>query len=205
MLREKEYWEQGKPLLEKFVKADKSIIEMQPEPRRSQLQRLMDGPVGEQFMVAPASGRRRYHNAFPHGLVDHSLRVAKNAYALAETLWPGRWKPEQLMFLGLVHDIGKAGVPGEPFYVPVQEQWKERRGEFWEIDQEVYAPNQEIGVWTLLKEGVDLSYEEMQAIRLNDGAAAQGNESYSFHESDLALIIHWADHAALRQEKNLDR
>src|SRR5574337_1312759 len=176
MLREKEYWEQGKPLLEKFVKADKSIIEMQPEPRRSQLQRLMDGPVGEQFMVAPASGRRRYHNAFPHGLVDHSLRVAKNAYALAET-----------------------------FYVPVQEQWKERRGEFWEIDQEVYAPNQEIGVWTLLKEGVDLSYEEMQAIRLNDGAAAQGNESYSFHESDLALIIHWADHAALRQEKNLDR
>lgn len=205
MLSDEEYFRQGEKSLDRYVKQVDGIINMQTGDRREDLRRLLDGTLGEQFMTAPASGRRRFHNAFPHGLVDHSLRVVKNVLGISKATFPDRWPAEKLAFVGLLHDFGKAGTPGRPFYVRTTETWKEKRGEFWDIDQKVYAPNSEIGIWTLLKFGIDLEYDEIQAIRLNDGAAAKGNEDYSFHETPLALVLHWADHAAMVQEKELDR
>ena len=204
MLSDDEYLKQGEAGLERYVRSVEAIIKMQPASVRSGLQGFFDGPVGQQFMVAPASTRRRFHNAYPHGLVDHSLRVVKNVIAIAKAVWPDRWPAHKLALVGLLHDVGKAGTPGRPFYVRTTEAWKDRKGEYWEIDQDVWAPNAEIGIWTLLKSGVELGYDEIQAIRLNDGMGPAGNKEYSFHETPLALVLHWSDHAAMRQEKELD-
>ncbi len=184
---------------------DKSISElimMFPSPRRELIEKMMAGPIGEQFMVAPASTRRAYHNAFPCGLVAHSLNVVMNALKLSSTLAPGRWPQEKIVFCALFHDLGKAGAPGRPYYVLTEQDWKFQRDEFWEVSKEEFMPNAERSLFTLQQHGIAVDYEEFVAIRWNDGPGASGNDQYAFHEPDLALIIHWADFWSTNQEKS---
>lgn len=195
-----EYWKQGTAQLEKYHAAITTVLEFLPEPRHSAVRRMLDGPVGEQFMTAPASTRRAFHNAYPCGLVAHSLSVVTNAVKIAQALAPGRWQTQQLMFCGLFHDLGKAGSPGKPYYVPAQEEWKRRREEHYDVSGDEFMPPSEKAVWLLQTHGVVLSHEEYAAIRLSDGMTAS-NREWEFREPDLALVIHWADHWSMRTEK----
>jgi hypothetical protein len=194
------YWKQGTEKLEEYNEMVNNLIAIMPEPRRSQVKKMMDGPIGEQFMMAPASTRRSFHYAFPCGLVAHSLNVVRNAWKIADALWPGRWEKWQIAFVALFHDLGKAGSAGKPYYIPADD-WKRKKEEYWEVSKQEYMPNSEKSVWLLLKSGIDLSYEETQAIRLNDGMGPAENKPYAFKENSLSLVVHWADHAAMRMEK----
>lgn len=198
---DEEYWKQGSDKLEEYATMVNTIIDTFPEPRRSQVKKMMDGPMGEQFMLSPASTRRSFHYAFPCGLVAHSLNVVKYAVKLADTLAPGRWPKWKVMFCALFHDLGKAGSPGKPFYVQTKEDWKRKRGENYDVSHEEFMPNAEKSLYVLQLHGVTLDHEETVAIRLNDGMGPGENKPYSFHEPDLALVVHWADHWASRQEK----
>jgi len=198
---EEEYWKQGTDKLEEYHDMVASIIATFPEPRQSQVSKMMDGLIGEQFMTSPASTRRAFHYAFPCGLVAHSLNVVKQAVKLAETIAPGRWPKEKVMFCALFHDLGKAGSPGKPYYIPNKDEWKRKKGESYEVSKDEYMPNAEKSLYLLQLHGVALDHEETVAIRLNDGMGSESNREYSFKEPDLALIIHWADHWASRQEK----
>ncbi|APX91786.1 phosphohydrolase [Halomonas sp. 1513] len=61
----------------------------------------------EAFLNAPAS--RSHHHAYPGGLLDHSLDVAKNVVAMAQINEPEmpRTLKEVGFVAGLFHDIGK--------------------------------------------------------------------------------------------------
>lgn len=198
---DEEYWKQGTDKLEEYHDMVASIIATFPEPRRSQVTKMMDGAIGEQFMTSPASTRRAFHYAFPCGLVAHSLNVVKQAVKLAEAMAPGRWPKEKVMFCALFHDLGKAGSPGKPYYIPQKDEWKAKRGESYEVSKDEYMPNAEKSLYLLQLHGVTVDHEETVAIRLNDGMGSDSNREYSFKEPDLALIIHWADHWASRVEK----
>lgn len=200
-MTEDEYWKQGTDRLEEFHSMVNSIIKLMPEPRRSQVEKMLDGPMGEQFMTSPASTRRAYHYAFPCGLVAHSLNVVKYAVKLADTLAPDRWPKWKVMFCALFHDLGKAGSPGKPYYVPQKDEWKRKKGEYYEVSHDEYMPNAEKSLYVLQLHGVTLDHEETVAIRLNDGMGPGENKPYEFREPMLALIIHWADHFATRMEK----
>lgn len=197
-----EYWNQGTKMVDRYAVQVNAIISSFPEPRRSLVSAMMDGPLGEQFMTAPASTRRTYHNAFPCGLVAHSLNVVMNAGKIASALAPGRWPTDRIFFCALFHDFGKAGSPGHPYYVEVQEDWKRRREEYYEVSKFEFMPNSEKSVWLLQRNGIVLEHEEYAAIRLNDGSVPE-NRPWEFREPDLALIIHWADMWAMRAEKSL--
>lgn len=196
-----EYWKQGTDKLEEYHAMVNSIISILPEPRKSQVQAMMDGPVGEQFMMSPASTRRGFHYAFPCGLVAHSLNVVKYAMKIADAIAPDRWPKWKIMFCALFHDLGKAGSPGKPYYTLTSEQWKVKKEECYDVSKEEFMPNAEKSLYVLQLHGVVLDYEETVAIRLNDGMGSESNREYSFNEPDLALVIHWADHWASRQEK----
>jgi hypothetical protein len=198
---EEEYLNQGIEKLDTYVALMNAIVGSLPEPKRSQVQKMMDGPLGEQFISAPASTRRAFHYAFAGGLLAHSLNVVKYAVQLAETLAPLRWPKWKVMFCALFHDLGKAGSPGKPYYTPTKERWKRERGEYFDVSKEEFMPNAEKSLYNLQASGVTLDWEETVAIRLNDGMGSESNREYSFHEPDLALIVHWADHWAMRQEK----
>jgi len=163
---------------------------------------MLEGPIGEQFMTAPASTRRAHHNAYPCGLVGHSLGVVGFALKLSATLCPKRWPVHQVAFCALFHDLGKAGSPGKPYYVETREEWKRRKEEYYDVSHDEWMPNAEKSVWLLQAHGVVLTHEEYAAIRLNDGMGPAENKPWSFREPDLALVVHWADHWATRQEQS---
>lgn len=201
MQTEDEYWKQGSDKIEEYHAMVMSIISLFPKERREQVEKMMSGPTGEQFMTSPASTRRNFHYAFPCGLVAHSLNVVKYAVKLAETLAPGRWPQWKVMFCALFHDLGKSGSPGKPYYIPTKEEWKRKRGEYYDVSKDEWMPNAEKSLFVLQLNGVVLDHEETLAIRLNDGMGSESNREYSFNEPLLSLVIHWADHFASRVEK----
>ncbi len=200
-LSHEEYWSQGSSRLEEYEQVVSELVATFPQPRRDLVKQMLAGPIGEQFMTAPASTRRAFHNAFPCGLVAHSLNVVRNALKLAETLASGRWSRHKVVFCALFHDLGKAGSPGKPYYVPTRDDWKMRRNEFWEVSKDEFMPNSEKSLYLLQLHGIAVDHEEAVAIRWNDGPGGEGNGGYAFNEPDLALIIHWADFWSSKQEK----
>lgn len=58
------------------------------------------------------------HPDFREDLFDHSLDVAIVATSLAATLRRDRAWLEEIMFCGIVHDVGKARIPKEILYKP---------------------------------------------------------------------------------------
>jgi hypothetical protein len=66
------------------------------EERRQSVTKMVDA-ISEQLLLAPASAKRDFHNAFPGGLVDHSLRVLRNAvkYSKAMNMHLARYLSEQ--------------------------------------------------------------------------------------------------------------
>jgi hypothetical protein len=196
-----DYWKLGTDRLNEYERLVDKLIGTFPEPRRGLVRKMLAGDVGTQFMTAPASTRRAFHNAFPCGLVAHSLNVVKHALRLAETLAPGRWPDHKVIFCALFHDLGKAGSPGHPYYVPIRDDWKLRRNEFWEVSKYEFMPNSEKSLYLMQLHGIAVDHEEAVAIRWNDGPGGEGNGGYSFNEPDLALIVHWADFWSSKQEK----
>ncbi len=170
--------------------------------RQQRVQKMFAGPVGAEFYTAPASPKESWHNCFPGGLCDHSLRVVSYLMKISKALAPDRFSPETLSFVGLFHDLGKVGDGEHPYYVPHPSDWHRRQGNLYEINREcVHMPTSERGLYILQKHGIELTSDEYLAIRLNDGQYDETNRRYALHEPDLALLVHFADRYATQIEK----
>lgn len=184
----------------------KNLIETWPESRKVLVKKMFEGPVGDEFFTAPASPRESWHNCFPGGLTDHSLRVVSQLLKISKALAPDRFHPTTLSFVGLFHDLGKTGDGKVPYYLPLEgdkNRWRREKGELYEINREcVHMPTSERGLFILQKYGVELTPDEYLAIRLNDGQYDETNRRYALHEPDLALLVHFADRWATAVEKS---
>lgn len=189
---------------EVIIKNAESIevaIENFSEPRCSQVKKMFE-TVGAEFLSAPASSREDYHGCFPGGLADHSLRVVGTLIKLADALAPGVYPNEQLMFLGLMHDLGKVGDGVEPLYVPNPSDWHRKQGMLYKTNQNMmYMPICDRTIYLLNKYGITLTEEEYIAIRISDGPYEKCNEKYGMKEPDLALLLHFSDRWACAIEK----
>jgi hypothetical protein len=123
---------------------------------------------------------------------------------LASVLCPDRFERHVLLFVSLFHDLGKVGDGEHPYYLVNTDTWqREKQGRMYLINEDCkHAPTSERGLFILQKYGIKLSFEEWQAIRLNDGMYDETNRTYSMHEEPLALLLHWADRWAVEQDKN---
>ncbi len=70
---------------------------------RALLESVLSGDTWERFRRAPAA--KRYHQAYEHGLLEHSLSVAQGVSALASTF--GGIDRDVAVAGALLHDIGK--------------------------------------------------------------------------------------------------
>lgn len=184
------------------------LIETFPDERRVLVRTMLEGPVGEEFFTCPASHKEEYHNAFPGGLCDHSLRVTRNLRALVKAfdvkLYTNEVEIARLNFVGLFHDLGKVGDGVEPYYLANADDWQRKRGIMYNFNPKcVYMPTSERGLFILQKYGIALYPDEYLAIRLNDGMYDETNRRYGMKEPDLALLVHMADRWACSQEKKL--
>jgi putative nucleotidyltransferase with HDIG domain len=169
---------------------------------RSEAALALVDSLGERLALCPASSRKEYHNAFPGGLVEHSLRVLTNALKLCKTF--GWDIPKESLIIGaLVHDIGKVGDHEHDYYVPQDSDWhRDKLGEMYKHNKAMqYMTVSDRSVWLCQHFGLKLTQEEFLAIKLNDGHFDETNAPYKMKEPTLAVVVHHADLIATRTEK----
>lgn len=160
----------------------------------------------ERIATCPASGRTEYHNAFPGGLVDHSLRVLQNALTIKKA-FNYDLKPESLIIGSLFHDIGKVGDEEQPYYVDQTSDWhREKLGEMYTHNKKVqFMTVGQRGVYLMQRFGVRLEADEYLAILLNDGWVLPENKPYCLKEPLLVTVVQHADYLATRNEAGINK
>lgn len=142
------------------------------------------------FFSAPASSK--YHGNKPFGLIRHSILVTENLLKLKTALGV-ELEDHDCVIVGLLHDAGKAGLPGVPYYLPTENEKKP------------YETNKDIPFLTVAQRslylvanvyGMPLTPEQYQAILIHDGLYCEENQAYKGHECKLALLLHHADAVA---------
>lgn len=164
------------------------------ETRREQVLNF-DSFIREEtdWLKAPASSRDDFHLAYPGGLVKHSIGVTETLLKLREILAPDL-STESCLIAGLYHDLGKAGLPGQPYYIPNQDQWMvKNRGIFYVINKELVHMDIATRSLFLVASHIELSPEEAQAIRYHDGQYIQENKSVAHRECKLTRLLQYAD------------
>lgn len=192
---------------------NKLIEYLEADPRWAQLKPLYD-VLQDELLIAPASGKVHFHNAFPGGYLDHILRVTDTALKIAG-LYKGlegeiNFTRQELIFAAIHHDLGKLGNPDEgPYYVEQDSDWHRKRGELYKQNENIqYMKAPERGLFLLQKYGVQITQNEWLAIKLSDGIYDDGAKSYLINyapyamKTNLPYIIHWADHISSRVEND---
>lgn len=163
--------------------------------------------LGERLALCPASSRKEYHQAFPGGLVDHSLRVLSNAMKLCKAFG---WEvsKDSLIIGCLFHDIGKAGLANDDgsitdYYVPQDSEWhREKLGEFYKHNKDMqYMSTPQRSVHMCQAFSLKLKTDEYLSILLNDGFVLDENKPYCLKTSPLVFTVMTADYISTMQEK----
>lgn len=183
------------------------------EPRRSKVLEMLKG-LEERIILAPASSKEHFHNAFPGGYVEHTNRVLQCSLKVLE-LWESMgatidFTVEELAFSALMHDLGKIGDGEHDTYIPQTSNWRrENMGEMYEIGESVsFMLPQDRSLYLLQKYGITgLSEKEYLAIRLHDGVYDDANKAYFFSRSpsanfrtNIVYVLHQADFMASKVE-----
>ncbi len=186
------------------------------EPRKDALTRFYMS-IELTLATSPASSKVTHHNCFAGGYVDHVIRVTEAALVL-NNVWDkfGQKKDyttDELVFCAINHDLGKLGTNDQPFYLPMDEQWKiEKQGAFYKYNATI--PHMRIAdrsLFYLQQAGIQMNEKEYLAIKLHDGLYEESNKSYYItysHEfeikSNLIYILHQADLMASKIETQIN-
>ncbi|MDA7492329.1 hypothetical protein N8445_00020 [bacterium] len=170
----------------------------------------------ETYMMAPASGKTWFHNAFGGGYVDHVNRVVQ--YAIEQHRLYIKmggtvdYTEEQLVFSALFHDLGKLGDGDKPNYIPQTDKWRQDKL------SEMYTYNPDLdfmlipdrSLYILQKFGIKVDQKEFLAIRCHDGVFDKANEAYFFsnvessrQKTAIISVLHTADFLASKVEYDI--
>ena len=146
---------------------------------------------GSSWLTSPAS--TKYHLNKAGGLLEHSVGVTETLLQLRETLAP-QLSEESCVIVGLLHDVGKIGMPGKPRYLINDNKWEiEKRNMTYKINpDEVYMGLAARSIY-LISKYIPLSDSEAQAILYHDGQYVESNKEVAHHEMPLTLLVHFAD------------
>lgn len=187
--------------MKEFLLPDSKIIELSEkfleisggiknEGNRESIGNLMS-VLGDRFFVSPASTKLEYHNCFPGGLLEHSLRV----YASLSKMVKGKdISEDSVIICGLFFGIGKVGSVDGDFYIQNKSEWhREKLGVMYECNKDlVHISTANRSLKLLSDFCVSLNDDEYQAILIQDGQYVEANREYQHRESWLALLLHQA-------------
>jgi len=158
------------------------------------------------FYTSPASSR--FHNAFPGGLVDHSIKVYKLLFVKNRD-YKRKIPEDSLIICGLLHDISKINN------YPIELKWTKNKntGNQW-VQQKIYTINKDRldlghgeGSVIKLMKFIDLTDLEKAMIRFHMGLALPKEEYYSLSNTlrifpEMCLIITSDYESSTIYEKN---
>ena len=64
----------------KFIEFVKKVFKDNPERLEKLLVMYSANELGEELLLAPASGKLHYHSAYIGGYIDHIMNVCRNAF-----------------------------------------------------------------------------------------------------------------------------
>lgn len=157
--------------------------------RRREYEELMNFIENEtSYMTCPAS--THYHLCREHGLLEHSINVAENMLKIKSTLAPDI-SDESCVIVALLHDIGKAGVPGKPQYLKNDDGSNSKYP--YRFNNELVYLSVPVRSLYLIGQHFPLTEEEAQAIVYHDGQYVEDNRSVAAKEERLTLLLQYAD------------
>lgn len=172
--------------------------------------------MGEEFLLAPASGKNWYHGAYPGGFLIHTINVARFAIKLTDFYRKAGgnidFTDEELIFSALFHDLGKLGDGDKANFLVQNDDWRRKNlGECYVNNPDLdfmLVPDRSLFI--LQKFGITVDQKEWLAIKLHDGMFDEANKAYyvsyrpeSKLKTNLVPILHAADYLAAKVE--LDR
>lgn len=147
------------------------------------------------YLMAPAS--TKYHLCREGGLLEHSVNVAETMLTIKDVLAP-EISDESCVIVALLHDLGKAGMPGNPQYLGNEPGDRQKAAGYPAVTP--YRFNTEltylsVPVRSLYLAGArfPLTEEETQAIVYHDGQYVDDNHSVAAKEEKLTLLLQYAD------------
>lgn len=164
--------------------------------RKKEFEGLMSYVEGEtSYMTAPAS--TKYHLCHEQGLLEHSVNVAENLLKIKAVLAPSI-SDESCVIVGLLHDLGKAGMPGQPQYIkneptPKQKAYGYPASTPYRFNKDLLYLSVPIRGLYLIASRFPLTEEEVQAIVYHDGQYVDDNRSVAAREEKLTLLLQYAD------------
>ena len=198
---------------ERFIQFITKIFSENEDRLNKLLHMYSPEELGEELMFAPASGKAHFHNAYVGGYLDHVMNVCKNAFNIKKLFESGggniNFTDEELFFSALHHDLGKLGDGNLPYYIEEKSDWhRKNQNSLFKQNPELYwmtVPDR--AFWLLNQYGIKYSQNEMLGIKLADGLFDESNKKYfmnysdgGFLKTDIAYILHWADHFSCRIE-----
>lgn len=154
------------------------------------------------YYEAPCS--TQHHLCKEGGLAEHSLNVLEAMDKLSGAML-GEKDINSIIICSLLHDIGKCGRYGKPYYVENYLTKKDKEGNPIRSEAKPYVTNpdllnvpHEIRSVSIIEKFIDLTEEEYYAILYHNGLYGDLKYQISNKETELYMLLHFADMWASR-------
>ena len=177
------------------------IIKLLKSTKREGIDDLINHMKDIGFFTVPASGGN--HSSGEGGLAEHSLNVYNMAKKISEALISKEDMTDDLknsvIISSLLHDFGKCGDYGKNMYIPnILKSGKQSDAKPWKRNKDLLPIDHATRSIKLATLFIDLTEDEEFAIRYHDGLYETANYGVKGHETQLYMILHWADMWASR-------
>ena len=156
---------------------------------------------GQRILMTSFSQREKEPFCGIAGIVDYSLKLAKNANAFCKALNYDVDK-ESIIKCSLLSIVGRIGTSFEDRFTETTSEWhKEKLGQYfdWNENCPKYQIN-DMTLWFLQHYNIKLSWDEWNAIFLLKDLSSEDNKFYSSHKSRLSLVLNLSHSATLKDE-----
>ena len=158
------------------------------------------------FFTQPASGGN--HSNEEGGLAEHSLNVMRMIEKFGVAALGGEGYnaiQDSAVISALLHDLGKCGDYGKKMYVPnmikdgrptkaePEQKYKQSEAKPWKRNPDLLPLDHATRSIKLATLFIDLTEDEEFAIRYHDGLYEPANYGVKGHETQLYMLLHWAD------------
>lgn len=170
--------------------------------KREGIYNLVDWMEKNGFFEAPCS--TQHHLCKEGGLAEHSLNVYEVASKI-HMLFPQYFNVayDSIIIAALLHDIGKTGQFGKPYYIENYLSKTDKDGNPVRSATKPYITNaellnvpHEVRSLSIVDRFIDLTEEEAHAIYYHNGKYT--HVGYDLKETPLQMLIHTADMIASR-------
>ena len=166
--------------LERYENLKERIVD-----RKTSFNNLMKFIESEtEYLTAPAS--TRFHLSEKQGLLEHTCNVAETILMIKDAIAP-EISDESCIIVGLLHDLGKVGMPGNPQYLKSNGKYP------YSFNADLVYLIVPVRSIYLALPYIELSEEEVQAIVYHDGQYVDDNASVARKEEPLTLLLQYAD------------